>query len=574
MLYFIITWNCLIILLFLIGIGLLSICKADCFKRSSDRFIAAIWLGIIAFSLVLLTSSLVLPLSPLVGWGIAVSLAAVSLISKQTQNEIVALRSSISLRLILGFLTLELLVAVLTTQQIVWFDTGLYHLGSIRWLSEFGAVPGVALINAKFGFTSSWFAFAAPLIPKFVGDRVGAIANGFVFLIAIIHTLITITHIFQNKAQLSDWFWFVYSGLLIPVYLATAFTGSPILISFSPDVPVNLLIGIIAWSILIISQTNTLSESRSNRSILEPHIIPLILSSGAVAIKLSALPLLPGTLLFYGVRKSFRFQRLFWGILLIILLLLPGAIFGIKTSGCPLYPSRLMCLDLPWTLLVELTKKEVSEIKFFEKVAGKESGLNKFILAYWRLFETNREFQIMVLLIVLSIIFSIFLIKKSNFRQQWQQIWVIFIGFSGIVFIMAQSPLLRFGIGYFILIPALFIAGLGPIILERIQPIFERSRFSNLARRLKIIPLVSLFLVSAIAAIAVQDDAKSRLLLPAELARVPVIKKKVNDVEYAYPANWTVRCWTYELPCAPVPVGNIKLRDPSRGIGGGFVNAK
>ena len=561
MVYFIITWTCLTIVLFLLGINLLRICKADCFSRRGDRAVAAIWLGMVVLALLWLTVSLVLPLSPLIGWGVAIALVVLSLFSKQTRTEIVAYKSIISLRLILTFLTLELLVAILTTQQIVWFDTGLYHLGSIGWLSKFGAVYGVGLINPKFGFTSSWFAFSAPLIPSFVGNRVGAIANGFVFLIALSHWLITLTRICKNQARLPDWFYFVYSGVLIPVYLVTTFTGSPILISFSPDVSVNFLIGIIAWTILSIYGAN----SPPIHGIF-PRIIPLILASGTVAIKLSALPLLPGTLLFYAGGKQIKFQRLFWGIAIIFLLLLPVALYGIKTAACPLYPSKFMCLDLPWSIPAESTQQEAAAIQFLGEVAPEKSVIPEFILAYWKLLD-EKEFRIIILLLALSLIFSGLIIKNRSGEQ-----WLVLIGIFGMGFIITQSPLLRFGIGYFILIPALFIAGVAQVLLSKIQPRLSQ-KLSRVALRMpaKIMPLVALFIASAI---AVQNDVKSRWLLPAELPSVQVIKEKVNDVEYAYPTNWTIRCWKYPLPCAHVPINNVKLRDPKRGIGAGFVNTK
>lgn len=561
MVYFIITWTCLTIVLFLVGINLLRICKADFFDRRGDRALAAIWLGMVVVALLWLTVSLVLPLSPLVGWGVAIAVVVLSLFSKQTRTEIVAYKSIISPSFILGFLTLELLVAMLTTQQIVWFDTGLYHLGSIQWLSKFGAVYGVALINPKFGFTSSWFAFSAPLIPNFIGNRVGAIANGFVFLIALSHWMIALRRILKNQARLPDWFYLVYSGILILVYLVTTFTDSPILISFSPDVSVNFLIGIIAWTILSISQRNSFSIHP-----ISARIIPLIIASGTVAIKLSALPLLPGTLLFYAGVKPVKFQRLFWGIAAIVLLLLPVTLFGIKTAACPLYPSKFMCLDLPWSVPAESTQVEAGEIQFFGKVAPKESPIPQFILAYWNLLE-DPKFKIIILLLALSLIFAGLIIKNSSGEQ-----WLVLIGIFGMAFIITQSPLLRFGIGYFILIPSLFIAGIGQLLLSKIQPIIKQklSRV-QLSRYEKIVPLVALFVAGAI---AVQNDVKSRWLLPAELPSVQVIKSKVNDVEYAYPANWTVRCWKYPLPCAHVPVHNVKLRDPGRGIGAGFVNTK
>lgn len=40
-------------------------------------------------------------------------------------------------------------------------DTGLYHLQAVRWLKEYGAVPGLANLSWGLGLASSWFAFWA-----------------------------------------------------------------------------------------------------------------------------------------------------------------------------------------------------------------------------------------------------------------------------------------------------------------------------------------------------------------------------------------------------------------------------
>ena len=575
MLYFIIAWTVLTGVCSSIGISLLNILNADCFGRKGDRFIVAVWLGIVVLAISLLTTSLVLPLSSLVGLGLAVILVSLSLLSERTRTEVVALWSSLSLGLILVFLTLEFLVAALTTQKIIWFDTGLYHFGSIKWLSEYGAVPGVALINSKFGFTSSWFALAAPLTPKFFGDRVGAITNGFIFLIASLQGLITLVQILKTKAQLADYFLLVFSLITVLSYTVTTFTGSPILISFSPDVAVTLITGATAWTMLIISN-NSHPMPEAKVSSLDAQIIPLILSTVAVSIKLSALPLLPVGFLFYILKKKVN-QRVLLGSAIVILLLSPALIFSIITSGCPLYPSTFMCLDLPWTVTAQRAISEAKEIKFWHKLIEPEQvGTNPLLLAVWNWFKGSKEFQIMILLIVLSVSFIIKILRRSNDKSKQGLFGVIALGLVGMTFITIQSPLIRFGLGYFILIPCLFVAKYCHRNLESIQ---RRSnqlpllcKFRGLSSAVLLIPL---FLVGLATVVLVLGEVQSRWLLPSQLPSAKVVHEKVNDVKYVYPANWTAKCWSAKLPCAEVPINkNIKLRDPSRGIGSGFVHVK
>lgn len=573
MLYFITAWTVLTGVCSIIGISLLNILNADCFRRKGDRFIVAVWLGVVVLAISLLTTSLIWSLSSLVGLGLAVILISLSLLSERTRTEVVALWSSLSLGLILVFLTLEFLVAALTTQKIIWFDTGLYHFGSIKWLSEYGAVPGVALINAKFGFTSSWFALAAPLTPKFFGNRVGAITNGFVFLIASLQFLITLIQILKIKAQLSDYFLLTFSLITVLSYTVTTFTGSPILISFSPDVAVTLITGATAWTMLIISNNNNpIPEAKF--SSLDSQIIPLILSSVAVSIKLSALPLLPVGFLFYIFKNKIN-QRLLLGITIVILLLSPVFVFSIITSGCPLYPSTFMCLDLPWKVTAQRAISEVKEIKFWHKLVEPEVGRNSLFLAVWDWFKSSKEFQIMTLLIVLSISFIISILKNSNNKSKQGLVGVIALGLLGMTFITIQSPLIRFGLGYFILIPCLFVAKYCHRNLENIQMSNQLPLLSKFRGLPKAVLLISLFLVALVTIVFVMTEFQSRWLLPSQLPSAKVVHEKVNDVKYVYPANWTAKCWAAKLPCAEVPINkNIKLRNPSRGIGSGFVHVK
>ncbi|HEY9614847.1 LIC_10190 family membrane protein, partial [Allocoleopsis sp.] len=195
MLVLMIAWAGLMLACWLIGTAILNGVKGDCFERIGDRLIIAVWLGVVILSVSLLAVSLVLPLSPLVGALVAITMAAIALSLQCTRAEIRTLRSVLSAKWIFGFITLEAIVAASASQKITFFDTGLYHFQVIRWLSRFGAVPGLALIHNRFGFTSSWFALAAPFNAGIFEARTAALTSGFAFLLASLHFLICLTRI-------------------------------------------------------------------------------------------------------------------------------------------------------------------------------------------------------------------------------------------------------------------------------------------------------------------------------------------------------------------------------------------
>ncbi len=40
-------------------------------------------------------------------------------------------------------------------------DTESYHIQSIKWIQEYGSVPGIVNLHVRFGFNSSWFSSVA-----------------------------------------------------------------------------------------------------------------------------------------------------------------------------------------------------------------------------------------------------------------------------------------------------------------------------------------------------------------------------------------------------------------------------
>jgi hypothetical protein len=50
-----------------------------------------------------------------------------------------------------------LAILVLNAGPVLMDDTGSYHIQMIKWIQEYGSVPGIANLHLRFGFNSSWF---------------------------------------------------------------------------------------------------------------------------------------------------------------------------------------------------------------------------------------------------------------------------------------------------------------------------------------------------------------------------------------------------------------------------------
>jgi hypothetical protein len=272
--------------------------------------------------------------------------------------------------------------------------------------------------------------------------------------------------------------------------------------------------------------------------------------------------------------KSNKIKRFIIAIAIAIFLLLPNLIVSVVASGCPLYPSRFMCFDVPWAVSVTTATDEITEIKEVETSA---SGITRLLLLLqnrlaWLSHST--KLQLIALLVIVSLIFSVQLLATSTKQKLKGQAWLIFLGGSGIAFMILTIPLLRFGIGYFILIPSLFISKYS-LIKSRKNLVFSSIERLSLStkNRAKLIIYFSLFGFTT--AILIQTAMQSRFLLPSKLPSTQLITQKINDVEYTYPAHWYIKCWAAELPCAAIPIQeNIRLRDASRGIEAGFIRTE
>jgi len=574
MLYFIVAWTCLIMICCLIGTTLMNVLQADSFERVGDRTITAVWLGVVILANSLLATSLILPLSSSVGALICISLCALSLLSQRTRNEITAFRSKLSQNIIWGFFALELGIAALTTQQVTWIDTGLYHYGVIQWLSKFGAVPGVALLFSQLGFTSSWFALAAPLNAEIFDSRVSAITNGLAFLIAVLHFLTALAHCFTNKAQLSDWFVIIFSAIVLP-FIVISNLMRVILVSPSPDLPIILLVEVVAWSTLIASNPVP-SFYKVKASILDAPIIPLVLSAGAVTIKLIALPLLFVSGLFYIFVRGFDVRRVLMGISIIILLLLPMLSVGAITSGCPLYPSSFLCLDLSWSPTEKVAKTVAEGTHGWTTWYGSpppDANYMLWLLSQWA--SSTKLNQVMALLVGVSTLAAPFIVRTLLISRVREQLWILAMGITGITFLMLTTPFFRFGLGYLILLPALLLAKYCREKLGNVLPslfhkfvTYYRSKKADKARLVTILFLGALILVGI-----TSSSVQNRLILPPQLPSIELLQKQVNDIAYFSPKNSGDLCWATKLPCA-FELQDVKLREPARGIEAGFVYQK
>jgi hypothetical protein len=586
MVYFILVWAGLIISSYTSGLLVINHLSPESFDRWGDRTIASVWLGILILASSLLATSLIFPLYPGVGLAVAAIIVVLSLVSYQSRRAIAQFRARLSPQMLFGVSILAVVVALLTTHQVTWIESGFYHYGAIRWLSEFGTVPGLVLLLANFGIVSSWFAVNAPLNGSIIDFQAGAIANSWIFLLTLLHTVICLSHLISHQRRLSDYFAISFYTLF---WLYAAISGEMQLIleSPSPDLPVILLIAMVGWSILVTTESRAISFQLKTgieqtdlqnldltgnfepRIMFNGSIVPLLLAAGAVTIKLSALPLLLVTGIFYAFETKFKLKQLLWGAFLSGAILLPMVLVGLQTSGCPLYPSPLFCLDVPWSQSLADTQKFADRTQNPATWVGSAPDRqNSLLWVFGKWLKSKVLNQVMAGLVVISLLCLIYL-KKAIFKRDYGILGLSAIGVSGILFIIFKGPLIRFGLGYLLVLPALSIAVYSE---KKHFPIFQaQSIYRKMLGKWHQIQAVTLGILVTIVLLSFGvGNLSSRWLLPPKVSAIAPISKQVNDVKYVTPQKGP--CWTSPLPCtAKKSTPQVKLRNPILGIKAGFV---
>jgi hypothetical protein len=164
-----VTWAVLIVVLMLVGRASALISNPT---RSLTTWRVSMWWGLLIMTISVLVTNLLTPLRSTVA---TVSLLAViavfviaglfaaSRLSVSTQTN--SLRAtSLATRILIVVLALGMIyMAIAALGPVTNYDTGLYHLGAVKYSGDFATIPGIANLMNPIGYNNSIFPLAAAL---------------------------------------------------------------------------------------------------------------------------------------------------------------------------------------------------------------------------------------------------------------------------------------------------------------------------------------------------------------------------------------------------------------------------
>ena len=357
------------------------------------------------------------------------------------------------------------------------FDTGLYHLNSIRWNNEYHIIKGIGNLHTRLGFNQTFFLYCASLnFHPFLNDYAFHTSNSFLYALFFVGLIM--------------------NGTFIDLLIASLFFFIPMpyhwLTSPTPDLA-STFIQLVTFRYFVEAiHFNPKSDDRigliSFAAILSALLLTIKLSNIVYAAGLGVV-----TIFFnqkYGLNdiekkqigRSFIFIGIFFAIWITR---------GYIQTGYPLFPSSIGGINTQWTVPKEIAKRMENNVYagsrscettfdinspilknyawlpywikrniFDEEIYWSEDTIEKInIIISLLLFPSTvnnwgiGSLNLFILSLILFVIFLVNLTRQKNLSIKGNMLFYLLLAeVSSVLFWFFMAPCIRFSNGIFIIL--------------------------------------------------------------------------------------------------------------------------
>lgn len=429
------------------------------------------------------------------------------------------------------------------------YDTGLYHLQSIKWIEEYFVVPGLANIHGRFGFNPNIFTlFALTSLLDIFKKEVFSVN----FTLFSVFSLYYVNKLYLTFKRIGITNLFIFNLIIFITILNLSFN----LTSPSPDY--------ISISFLLFIFSSLFEAGNKKINIeLRSYIPILIFCAYIVTVKLATIPIMIFPLFIFIKFKS-EVRKLLLILPLFGIIILPWLIRNVILTGWLIYPFHSLDLfDFDW-------KVPVSDlISMDEAITGwaRNPGEQYVAAAHMSLFEWfplwwENLMKIDKLLLLASIFFPLgtfigCLIKKIKIN--FHTFTIVFTSFIGVVFWFLLAPDLRFGKAFIV------IAAISPLLWFKFK-LYWKSFFKS--EHIFFFAVITLLFViftkkyMGFNVIRIGYEISNRIITPQIIeipANVNFKACNINGSKIYFPTKGD-RCFNHCLPCTPYPNSMLIFR--------------
>ena len=348
-----------------------------------------------------------------------------------------------------------LLMAYGSSRGYMHYDTTLYHASAIRWIEEYGVVPGLANLQSRYGYNSAEFAHNALYSFKWYTGRSLHCTTGFLAMVSA-HLLYD-KELFTGRRTIQS-VDFVRIGLLY--YLGVLFAQ---MVSPASDYVANLLI----FDILILM----LGRVKDRTLPADHYVLISLLAIYGITVKVSLAPMVLICLIpfvYYIIKKDVR--SILFCIVSGLVIAMPYFIRGYILSGWILYPSTLIKLGNPdWQVPIGEAQYDAKEISMWgrgitDATKWSEVTLTNWIPSWFAALDTVEKVLITAVItsavVLVAIEIRLGLSKNRRGMQRYNillELPIAWIMLLGVVTWFVGAPLVRYGLGFVLSFPLLVV---------------------------------------------------------------------------------------------------------------------
>jgi hypothetical protein len=425
------------------------------------------------------------------------------------------------------------------------YDTGLYHLQTIKWIEEYAVVPGLANLHGRFGFNPNIFTFFActSLFEVFKQELFSV--NFTIYAILVLHFVHKILALYKEQG--------VGNMLLfnVIIFINIVFTSS-YLASPSPNVILVLL------PLFILASVSKPSEQDATTGV-KKYLPVMMLCVYVLTVKLATIPLL--ILVFFLIlRHRTETRSLLFLLVVSAVIVLPWLARNVILTGWLLYPfPSLDLFNFDWKVPVLDVVREKSWVTGYARnpgdpdlLARARMSLSQWFPLWWQ--HLGFDHKTLLLASLASPLLAVVGVAAKKMKIGYCTGAIIFTSFFGVLFWFTLAPAVAFGK------PFILVAAISPLLY------FSFSFTRHSVRGLKTIKFLY-----AVVIILFACNAKNVTRFDLHrIAYAPQPIQKPNDVNFSlFDANGVSlyvptsgdRCYDQKLPCTPYPDKTLALRN-------------
>lgn len=348
-----------------------------------------------------------------------------------------------------GILVIALIVlwSYFTSRGIIHYDTDLYHAQSIRWIEEYGVVPGLGNLHVRFAYNSSVFALSALYSMKFLFGQSLHTISGFFALLLSISALDIMESWKEKRFRISDF------ARIAAIYYLTLICDEVVSPASDYAIMCTIFYLVIQWLALL----ETPKEEREQST---PYALLCIGGVFAVSLKLTA-----GLILILVIKPAYillkgkRWKEIILYISMGIAVIAPWLVRTVIISGYLLYPfPALDFFSVDWKISAEAAALDSAEIKTWGRAIYNAAQVDMPIQKWfpnWFLTTLSGTEKLLILADIGAVLVLVILAAWIFGKKKWERLDFLLVmaaTASSYVFWQISAPLMRYGYSYVLLL--------------------------------------------------------------------------------------------------------------------------